>query len=35
MNMAAQPAIELAGVAKHYRDAEAVRGVDLSAGQGE
>lgn len=35
MNMAAQPAIELAGVVKSYRDTEAVRGVDLSAGQGE
>ncbi len=35
MNIAAQPAIELAGVAKRYRDVEAVSGVDLSAGQGE
>lgn len=35
MNMAAQPAIELAGVFKRYRETEAVRGVDLSAGQGE
>jgi Cu-processing system ATP-binding protein len=35
MNMAPQPAIELAGVVKRYRDTEAVRGVNLSAGQGE